>query len=128
MNAKSVACVLTIVVLTEVKSNGQAFNDPFVTPGQPAYVQPSGSFIYFTDPAGNRLGRVTPGAGSVDYFPVPTADSRPKGLTADSGGNVWFVEQAGNNLVKFDPTNSNPTEFAVPTPNSRPTDLLADPR
>jgi len=113
-----------ILILATTGHADHLFIDPFTKPNQPAYVQPSGGFVYYTDPIGNKLGRLDPATGLITGFTVPTPNAVPKGLTRDASGNIWFVEQGGNKLAVFNPTTQQITEYEMPTPNSRPTDLM----
>ena len=48
---------------------------------------------WFTEPAANRIGTVKRD-GTIDEYPVPTADSRPEGITTASAGTILFAEAA----------------------------------
>ena len=66
-----------------------------ITPGsqpQGIAVGPDGN-LWFTEPAGHRIGRITP-AGVVTEFPL-SADATPVGITVGPDGNLWFTEGAG---------------------------------
>jgi virginiamycin B lyase len=54
--------------------------------------------MWFTEEAGNNIGRITP-AGVIHEFPLPEAGSGPVGITAGSDGRIWFTEQLGNNIA-----------------------------
>jgi hypothetical protein len=42
-------------------------------------------------------------ASSITEFPVPTAGSVPRGITAGPDGNLWFIEFVGNKIGRFTP-------------------------
>ncbi len=48
---------------------------------------------WFTEPAANKIGTVKRD-GTVDEYPVPTADSMPEGITTSSAGTILFAEAA----------------------------------
>jgi virginiamycin B lyase len=87
---------------------------------------PDGS-VWFTDPANNRIGRLTEAdriertlgtglwlpQGKVSYFQVPTPKSGPAGITIGPDGNVWFAEHAANKIARLAP-NGKFTEFPLP--------------
>ena len=50
----------------------------------------------------------------IDEFDVPTRDSAPLAITADSYGRVWFTESNASKLGMFDPVNQTFEEFTVP--------------
>jgi len=54
--------------------------------------------MWFTEEAGNNIGRITP-AGVVHEFPLPEGGSDPYGITAGSDGRLWFTEIVGNRIA-----------------------------
>ena len=58
--------------------------------------------IWFTEYAGNRIGRITPG-GTITEFAIPSPNSQPIGIAAGPDGNLWFTEQAGNKIGRISP-------------------------
>ena len=68
-------------------------------------------YLYFTALDSNEIGRLDPTGGAVVYYPIPTADSEPTGITV-GGGYVWFVERTGDNLGRLDPATGTIVEFA----------------
>src|SRR5438093_10237563 len=56
--------------------------------------------LWFTEAAGNRIGRITP-AGAITEFPAPTVGSYPTGITVASDGNLWFTEGGGNKITQI---------------------------
>src|SRR4051794_33265163 len=54
--------------------------------------------VWFTESAGNRIGRMAPdGSGLVEYA-LPHPNSSPRIITAGSDGNFWFSEHVGNRM------------------------------
>ena len=73
--------------------------------------------------------RVPP--GSMVEFTIPTADSKPLGITLGPDGNLWFTAGdtpvgGGNNIGRITRAGVI-TEFPIPTPNSRPYSISAGP-
>ena len=58
--------------------------------------------LWFTEAAGNRIGRITP-QGVITEFDIPTASSQPYGIAAGPDGNVWFIERLGNSIGRITP-------------------------
>lgn len=54
--------------------------------------------VWFTDIGDNAIGAAHPATGTFTFYPIPTADSGPFGLTIDQARQVWFTEgsAAGN--------------------------------
>ena len=53
--------------------------------------------IWFTEYAGNKIGRITPN-GVITEYPVPTPNSWPWGITTGPDGNIWFTERNANKI------------------------------
>ncbi len=58
--------------------------------------------LWFTEFAGNRIGRITPG-GAVTEFPLPSPGSGPAEIAAGPDDNLWFTEQLGNKIGRITP-------------------------
>jgi virginiamycin B lyase len=56
--------------------------------------------LWFTEFDGNAIGRITP-SGSFSTFGIPTANSRPEGITAGPDGNVWFTEENASKIGRI---------------------------
>ncbi len=95
-------------------------------PGQPPRIVlgPDGN-LWFTEFAGNRIGRITP-AGVITEFPIPTIVSQPFGIAAGPDGNLWFTESRGNKVGRITPTGTI-TEFPVLTLASQPYEIALGP-
>jgi streptogramin lyase len=81
--------------------------------------------LWFTDYAGNNIGRMTLG-GAVTLFPIPTPNSQPVLITASPDGNLWFTECHGNNIGRIT-TGGVITEYAVYSASSCPTGITSGP-
>jgi virginiamycin B lyase len=65
----------------------------------------------------------------ITVFQVPTANSRPGGITSGRDGNIWFTEYNGNRIGRVN-LNHMPIdidEFEVPTANSGPNSITSGP-
>lgn len=93
-------------------------------PADPTATGPDGN-VWFTTQYGNEIGRITPG-GVVAYFPVPTPDSVPDGITVGADGNLWFTEYVGDKIGRITPEGTI-SEFRVPTADSNPSGIAAGP-
>ncbi len=49
---------------------------------------------------------------TVTEFAIPTANSKPDGITTGSDGNLWFTEQVGNRIGQITPSGAF-TEFSA---------------
>jgi RHS repeat-associated protein len=88
--------------------------------------------IWFTEWSASKIGRIDPTTHQVYEYSLPTASSKPYGITAGPDGNIWFTEYAGNKIGKLVPCSTLPctpsiTEYAIPTSNSSPVDITAGP-
>jgi virginiamycin B lyase len=75
--------------------------------------------VWFTESAGNRIGKMNPdGSGLVEYA-LPNPDSSPRIIALGADGNMWFSEHTGNRIGRITP-DGKITEFPIPTPASQP--------
>ncbi len=94
-------------------------------------------------PAGSSTGKVnivvasgsetslTSAASQFGYlafaeFTVPTAKSRPSGITAGPDGNLWFTELGANSIGRVS-LSGVVTEYPVPTADSEPRESATGP-
>jgi len=83
--------------------------------------------LWFTEPSGNRIGRITPAGVVTEFSAGITPDSYPQGITAGPDGNLWFTESVGNRVGRITPTGVV-TEFSAGiTPGSYPQGITAGP-
>jgi streptogramin lyase len=68
----------------------------------PAAIAYTGGAVYLTEPS--AIERVVPGSGSTGTAPIPTSNSSPLGITADTAGNLWFAETAAKQIGEFNPS------------------------
>jgi streptogramin lyase len=64
--------------------------------------------------------------GPIQEFPIPTAASKPTGITSGPDGAVWFTETEANKIGRITSTGSI-TEFDIPTAISQPTAITTGP-
>ena len=82
--------------------------------------------VYFTEDDGNKIGRLVPLSNDMTEWTVPTASSRPFGMTTDSSGSVYFTEFDGNKVGRLVPSSNVITEWTVPTASSGPESISTD--
>ena len=75
--------------------------------------------LWFTESAGNRIGRMAQDGSALREFDLPHPGSAPRIITAGSDGNMWFSEHLGNRMGRITPAGVI-SEFDIPTPNSQP--------
>ena len=75
--------------------------------------------LWFTESAGNRIGRINPDGTGLREFALPNPNSAPRIIALGSDGNMWFSEHTGNRMGRITPDGTI-AEFPIPTPNSMP--------
>ena len=78
-------------------------------------VDPSGN-VWFTDYGHGKIGRLNPNGTSVE-FPIPTANSGPRGITLGGDGAMWFTETNTNKIGRITSTGQI-SEYTVPVPGA----------
>jgi streptogramin lyase len=81
--------------------------------------------LWFTELAGNKIGRLTPD-GVFDEYPIPTAAAQPDDMAVGPDGNLWFAETTGNKIGRI-ASDGSITEFDGLPAGSRPTAVAAGP-
>ena len=83
--------------------------------------------VWFTTPnigsAGfstTAIGRLDPGTGETDYFPLQDATNGLGYMTADRAGRLWFTNTTGNSIGRIDPNSGQIVEFQIPTAQAKP--------
>ncbi len=97
----------------------------YVVPGSPGVwdlsVDGPNSFVWFTESAGNNIGRLDFTSGVLKQIPIPTTNSYPWGITTVPWTNVAavFTESYGSKIgVVAKNDTHNIAEYAVPTAGS----------
>lgn len=88
-------------------------------------VAPDGT-IWFTERAGNKIGRLDPQSGEIAEFDIPSASAAPTGIAVAHDGMVWFTEKMASKIGKFDPRTQKFTEYPTPNPNAEPSTVVVD--
>ncbi len=91
--------------------------------------------LWLTDADHNELGRVAQDGTVVDDyklgtytgFPIPTANSFPRPITAGPDGNLWFVELNNGGKLGRCTTAGSITEFPLPGPSGPDWEIAAGP-
>jgi virginiamycin B lyase len=71
--------------------------------------------VWFTESAGNRIGRMQPDGTGLVEFPLPNPNSGPRIIAVGADGNLWFSEHTGNRMGRITPAGVI-TEFAIRRP------------
>jgi virginiamycin B lyase len=85
--------------------------------------------VWFTERAGNNIGRLDPATGDVVEYPLKVAGSRPSGLSAASSSGwwyLWFAEPGSNLLGRMRLADNFIAELPPPTVGSAPQDVAWD--
>ena len=59
--------------------------------------------LWFTESAGNRIGRMNPDGTGLQEFSLPNPNSSPRIIALGSDGNMWFSEHTGNRMGRITP-------------------------
>ena len=100
------------IVEWDVPQGKEAFvpHDPEVAPDGGAW---------YTGYGANVLGRLDVSSGQIKEFRLPTPDSGPHGLTADSRGQIWYTGNRAALIGRLDPATGSVTEYRMPDPQAR---------
>jgi virginiamycin B lyase len=92
----------------------------------------AGGLVYFTERAGDRVGRINPTAGSdagiqasIAEFAVPGAGSAPTGIALGSDGALWFTESGSAEIGRLTTAGVITNEYPVPGTGSGPSGIAA---
>jgi virginiamycin B lyase len=83
----------------------------------------SNGAIWFTQLAGNRIGRFDLATHQFDQFAIPTANSAPTGIDLDSNGMVWVALRDSNKVARLNPATGIIDEFPYTTDGAQFADL-----
>jgi streptogramin lyase len=123
-----------LVLLGAASVSGQTFTEFPVPSNGTAYpwgitAGPDGNlwFTVSSDPAGPKIGRITP-EGAITQFAIPTVPADPSKITTGPDGNLWFTEtnDFANRIGRVS-TSGSITEFPIPSVDSRPLGIAAGP-
>lgn len=82
--------------------------------------------VWFTERAGNNIGRLNPETGVVSEYPLPTPLSGATGITVAPDGRVWFAAKLVSKIGVLDPVTGLITEYDTPSPKSEPSTIVAE--
>ena len=71
--------------------------------------------LWFTDPGGNTIGRVTPSGPTITQFTIPTAFGTPNGIASGFDGRLWFTERNAGKIGRITTDGANIDEFPIPS-------------
>jgi virginiamycin B lyase len=80
--------------------------------------------LWFTEQAGNKIGRVATD-GTITEYSVPTANSGPFGIVLGGANLMWFTERTGNKIGSIT-AGGQIAEYPLPTANAEPALLVTD--
>ncbi len=75
--------------------------------------------VWFTEGAGDRIGRIDPDGGGLAEFALPHSASAPRIIAVGADGNLWFSEHTGNRIGRIT-SDGRVAEFDIATPASQP--------
>jgi virginiamycin B lyase len=82
----------------------------------PLHLAVDGAYVWFTAREGNWIGRLPLAAGSLETFPVPTANGQPAGIDVGPDGSIWFTEMAADKIGRLEvntPADYDFTEYPI---------------
>lgn len=65
--------------------------------------------------------------GTITEYPIPTANSTPRGITTGPDGRLWFTEYFGNKVARITTDGQIGPEIPMPTANVSPSGITAGP-
>jgi len=76
----------------------------------------------------NNIVRLSPSSGNLTFFEIPTPNSLPTAVAADSKGSIWFTESIGK-VGRLNPITGNITEYEpLDGRLKEPNAILMDPK
>ena len=82
--------------------------------------------LWFTEAAGNKVGRITTEGTITNEYPIPTGASGLDDIAIGPDGNPWFAESVGNKIGSIDPSGAI-SESAPLAPGSQPISVVTGP-
>jgi virginiamycin B lyase len=82
--------------------------------------------MWFTEPFGNKIGRITTAGVLTNEYSVPTASSLPFGIAAGSDGALWFTEASSSKIGRIT-TSGSVTEIPTTTAAAQPGSIISGP-
>jgi virginiamycin B lyase len=83
-----------------------------------------GSAIWFTERAGNRIGRLDLATRTIsDNFLTLAPGSAPTGIAVAPDGAVWFAQRDGNRIGRYNPATMTLTEYSYNMAGGQPEDI-----
>jgi virginiamycin B lyase len=79
--------------------------------------------MWFTEPAADAVGHISPSGTIRTYALPPGAD--PTSIGGDVNGGAWFTEP-GRNAIGFTTEGGRVSQYQIPTPNAVPAAITAD--
>ena len=89
-------------------------------------VSDSQNNAWFSDYAGQDIGKIDAKTGAVTLFPGPTERARPRRIRMDAQDRVWFASFGGEKVGVLDTREARYQEWPVATMYSAPYDVVTD--
>jgi streptogramin lyase len=83
--------------------------------------------LWFTERAGNRIGRISPAGTLFESSSLLTASSAPYDITTGPDGNLWFAEYSAGKIGRITPAGNLLPELTPPTSSSGPVGIVTGP-
>jgi virginiamycin B lyase len=82
--------------------------------------------LWFTEEAGNKIGKITTNGAVTEYYLGLTASCKPRCITAGPDGALWFTEYAADKIGRIT-IDGAITEYDIPTTGGKPYGITAHP-
>lgn len=82
--------------------------------------------VWFTEIAGNKIGRLNPITNEILEWLFPIKLGFPMSIAIDPSGNAFFTTDADNKIVRLNPLNGEMTEWDLPTNQAYPSGITTD--
>src|SRR5678809_1175189 len=80
--------------------------------------------VWFTESAGNRIGRMNPDGSGLWELALPNANSSPRIIALGADGNMWFSEHTGGRMGRIT-MKGEMTEFPIPSQTGSPLNAVS---
>jgi len=82
--------------------------------------------LWYTDPVGSSVGRVTPAGSSTEFLYAPIGPVTIANIVAGPAGNLWFTDE-DDDVIATITTSGTITKYSVPTADAGPRYIAAGP-
>src|SRR5271170_5169726 len=108
MSSRTLLClpVLSMLLAAQLTTDGKPaeYELPHANSGPTTVaIAPDGS-VWFTEGAGNRIGKMEPDGSGLKEFDLLHPGSQPRIIALGADKNMWFSEHLGNRIGRITPT------------------------